>query len=303
MKKYKALSNSLETNEKDQLKSWLLLIFLAIIWGLSFILVKKIVHTFTAVELGAGRIFIAGIALAPWAIKNIKKLDSKKIPTLIVSGLTGYLIPAFIFGIVGSKLNSSLAGTLNATTPLFVLVIGGLFFHKRITKSQVFGLLIAFTGSLLLILSGGTHSLDFNNPYALLVIVATIMYGLNANIVGISLSGIKPIIISSFSLIFVGSISFFILIFSTDFFHKILLEENRTLLIYFLLLGVINSGIAAVVYNYVLQISSPVFASSVTYLIPIVATIAGLFDGETIVIWHYLGMGIILLGIYLLNKK
>lgn len=297
------MSNSLETNEKDQLKSWLLLIFLAIIWGLSFILVKKIVHTFTAVELGAGRIFIAGIALAPWAIKNIKKLDSKKIPTLIVSGLTGYLIPAFIFGIVGSKLNSSLAGTLNATTPLFVLVIGGLFFYKRITKSQVFGLLIAFTGSLLLILSGGTHSLDFNNPYALLVIVATIMYGLNANIVGISLSGIKPIIISSFSLIFVGAISFFILIFSTDFFHKILLEENRTLLIYFLLLGVINSGIAAVVYNYVLQISSPVFASSVTYLIPIVATIAGLFDGETIVIWHYLGMGIILLGIYLLNKK
>jgi drug/metabolite transporter (DMT)-like permease len=128
------------------------------------------------------------------------------------------------------------------------------------------------------------------------------MYGTNANLVGTHLSTVKPIIISSYSLLFVGIIAFFILL-GTDFFQKIFLPENHLLLLYFVLLGAINSGLAAVLYNYVLQISSPVFASSVTYLIPIVATMAGFFDGESISIWLYVGMAIILVGIYLLNKK
>ncbi len=302
MTKKNALIKKALANEDKTLISWILLLFLAFVWGLSFILVKKVVVNFSAVELGAGRIFIAGLSLSPWAIMNFKNFPKDKTVPLLISGLLGYLIPAVIFGLAGSKLNSSLAGTLNATTPLFVLVMGALFFSKKIEKFQVTGIIIGFIGSLILILSGGSHSLDFNNPYALLIIAATIMYGTNANLVGTHLNTIKPIIISSFSLLFVGLIAFVILL-NTDFFQKIFLPENNLLLLYFVLLGAINSGLAAVLYNYVLQISSPVFASSVTYLIPIVATLAGLFDGESISIWLYVGMGIILVGIYLLNKK
>lgn len=297
------MTNASLENEKDTpLIAWLALIFLAVVWGLSFVLIKKIVVSFTAIELGAGRIFVASLALLPWAIKYFKKYPKDKTFMFFISGITGYLAPAFIFGIVGSKLNSSLAGTLNATTPLFVLVIGALFFAQKIKKFQLIGIAIAFIGSLLLILSGGDNKLDFSNPYALLIMLATIMYGFNANILGTYLKGIKPMIISAYSLLFVGIIAFVFLLF-TDFFSKIFLPENHHLLIYFILLGAINSGLAAVLFNYVLQISSPVFATSVTYLIPIVATIAGFFDGELIALWHYVGMAIILGGIYLINKK
>ena len=128
------------------------------------------------------------------------------------------------------------------------------------------------------------------------------MYGFNANILGKYLMSVKPIMLSAYSLIFVGIIAFVVLLF-TDFFQKIFLPQNHEFLIYFILLGALNSGLAAVIYNYVLQISSPVFASSVTYLIPVVAVIAGLIDHETVSVWHYLGMIIILAGVYLLNRK
>ncbi|MCP9770002.1 DMT family transporter [Lacihabitans sp. LS3-19] len=289
-------------NEDKTLISWILLLFLAVVWGLSFILVKKIVINFTAIELGAGRIFIAGLTFLPFAIKNLKNYPKDKTLPILASGLLGYLIPAVIFGVTGSKLNSSLIGTLNSVTPLFVLITGALFFSKKILNSQISGIVLGFVGSLILILSGGTLSLNFNNPYALMILGATLMYGLNGNVVGHYLGFVKPIVISAFSLLFVGSIAFFMLL-GTDFFQKIFLPENHLLLFYFIILGALNSGFAAFLYNYVLQISSPVFVSSVTYLIPIVATVAGLFDGESINLLHYFGMAIILIGIYLLNKK
>lgn len=124
-------------NEDKTFISWILLLFLAFVWGLSFILVKKVVVNFSAVELGAGRIFIAGLCLSPWAFKNFRNFPQEKTLPLLCSGLLGYLIPAVIFGLAGSKLNSSLAGTLNATTPLFVLVMGALFFLEKLKNSRL----------------------------------------------------------------------------------------------------------------------------------------------------------------------
>ncbi len=289
-------------NEGVGLKAWLLLIFLSIVWGTSFIFVKKIVHNFTAVELGAGRIFIAGLTLFPWVFIKYKDFPPAKSGYLLLSGLLGYLIPAIIFGITGSKIDSSLAGALNATTPLFVLIIGVLFFSKKIVSNHILGISIGFIGSLILILSGSANILKFDNPYTLLIVAATIMYGTNANILGSKLNSVSPIVISAYSLLFAGSIALVILL-NTDFFSKILLLENRNYLYYFLFLGVMNSGIAAFLYNYTLQISSPLFASSVTYIIPVVATFVGIFDGEEVGIPLYLGMIITLLGVYILNRK
>jgi drug/metabolite transporter (DMT)-like permease len=291
-----------EKNPTISLKAWLLLIFLSIVWGTSFIFVKKIVHNFTAVELGAGRIFIAGLALSPWAILKFREFPKAKAGYLLLSGLLGYLIPAIIFGVTGSKIDSSLAGALNATTPLFVLLTGVLFFSKKIASNHIIGITVGFVGSLILILSGSTNILNFDNPYTLLIMAATIMYGLNANILGSKLNTVSPIIISAYSLLFAGFLAFLLLL-NTDFFSKILMPENRNYLYYFLFLGVMNSGIAAFLYNYTLQISSPLFASSVTYIIPVVATLVGIFDGEKVGVFLYVGMVITLIGVYILNRK
>lgn len=283
-------------------QSLAILIILAIAWGLSFLFIKKLTAAFSGIEIGAGRIFVAGLFLSPWAIKNRNSLPANKVGVIFLSGLFGYLLPAMVFGTAGSKISSSLSGTLNAVTPIFVLLVGWLFFKKNIYKYQFIGILLGFVGSIVLISSGNNLSFDFSNPYALLIMGATFLYGVNTNILSYHLSEVRPIVISSFSVGLVGLIAFVILCF-TDFFGKIILEENRIYILYFLILGVINSGLAAVLYNYLLKITTPIFASTVTYLIPVVAVVAGLFDGEKVGMLHLVGMTIILLSIFILNKK
>ncbi|MGR3811836.1 DMT family transporter [Jiulongibacter sp. NS-SX5] len=286
----------------EDVVSWGILLFLSVIWGLSFLFIKKIVVVLTPIELGAARVFLAGVFLLPWSYRGFKIVPKKQLGWITLAGLFGNLIPAFIYAWVGSKLNSSLAGTLNSTTPIFVLIIGALIFSVVIKRFQVIGILLGFCGSLLLVLSGNDGQLNFANPYALIAMFATMMYGFNVNIISKYLSDIKPLYLTSVAFLIVGVLAFMVLPF-TDFFEKILAPENRQILIYMLCLAGINTSLALVVFNYLLQKTSPVFASSVTYLIPIVAVMAGLLDGELISIWHYLGMGITLVGVYLINRK
>lgn len=289
--------------DNKALVAWILLVFLATVWGLSFILIKKVTTTFGAIEIGAGRVFIAALFLLPWAMKDIKNFPKEKNKYFLLSGFLGFFLPAFIFAYLGSRINSSLAGTLNSTTPIFTLIVGGMFFAQVITRNQIFGILMGFAGSLLLVLSGSDGHLNFDNPLALLALGATVMYGFNVHIIGKYLKGIKPIKLTAYTLMVVGLISFVVLLFFTDFFAKVYDPANRQAVYYLLILGGFNSAVAVVIFNYVIQITSPLFSSSVTYLIPIVATIAGAMDGEVISVWHIGGMGVILTGIYLINKK
>jgi len=283
-------------------QSLVILIVLAVAWGLSFLFIKKLTAAFSGIEIGAGRIFVAALFLLPWSVKYRADFPVRKAVPIALSGLLGYLLPALVFGTAGSRISSSLSGTLNATTPVFVLLVGWIFFRKHIYRYQFIGIFLGFIGSLLLISSGEEFSIDLNNPYALLVLVATMMYGTNTNILSYHLAEVRPIIISSFSIGLMGLPALGILAF-TDFFHKIFLPENTVHIFYFLVLGVVNSGLAAILYNYLLKITTPVFASSVTYLIPVVAMIAGIADGEKVGIIHLSGMLIILFSIFILNKK
>lgn len=300
------MSNFIKKNSGNKdLIAWLLLIFLAVVWGMSFILIKKVTGVYNAVEIGAGRVLVAMITLSPWIFRNRKDFPKEKQKAfyLVLLGFLGFFIPAMIFAYVGSRINSSLAGTLNSTTPIFTLLVGSFFFAQLITRFQIVGILLGFAGSLLLILSGNDGELNFSNPNALLVLAATVMYGFNVNIIGQYLKEQKAVNITAFSLIVVGVLSFLILLFFTDFFAKSFDSNNSRELIYLIILGGFNSAFAVVLFNYLLQLTTPLFGSSVTYLIPIVATIAGFLDGEIISFWHYLGMGIILIGVYLINKK
>ncbi len=286
----------------NQLFSWVLLFFLAVVWGLSFLFIKKIVVTLTPIELGAGRVFTAAIFLLPWLVRGFRIIPGASLGWITASGLLGNLLPAFLFSTVGSKLNSSLAGTLNSTTSIFVILIGAAFFSARVTRNQLLGIALGFSGSLLLVFSGNDGQLDLANPYALLAMTATIMYGFNVNIVSKYLKGIPALELTSVAFGIVGAVALIVLLF-TDFFSKILAEQNREVLYYLLALAAVNTSLALVLFNYLLQITGAVFASTVTYLIPVVAMIAGVLDGEKISFWHLAGMGIILAGVYIINKR
>lgn len=300
------MNTTIATPKNKAFIAWLLLCLLATMWGSSFLIIKKSLPIFTPVQIGALRIMSAGLVFLPWIFLARKQYPKDKTKYFLWSGLLGYFLPAFLFAYAGTKINSSLSGTLNSATPLFVLIVGALFFQQIIKRWQVAGLILGFIGSIILVLSSSKDGLPFSwetalNPYALLVIMASLMYGFNVNITGKHLSSINPVLLSAWTL-FAVAILAGITLFSTDFISRINADTLVPLSLV-ILLGAINSGIAAIIFNYVLQIASPVFASSVTYLIPVVATIMGLMDGEPISFLHYFGMSIILVGVYLINKK
>jgi drug/metabolite transporter (DMT)-like permease len=282
--------------------SWLLLLFLTVIWGLSFIFIKKIVLVLTPLELGAARVFTASFFLLPWAISGLKKTGRKELKWIAASGVLGNLLPAFIFSLAGSRVNSSMVGTLNSTTPIFVLIIGVLFFAAQVKRNHIAGIALGFAGSFILILSGNTGELNFGNPYAWVIMLATFFYGFSVNIISKYLKHIPPVRLTAVAFFIVGIFALVILLF-TGFFTKILLPENREILYYLLILAGVNTSLALVLFNYLLQITNPVFASSVTYLMPLVAMTAGFFDGERISILHITGMVVILAGVYIINYK
>lgn len=299
----KITTNQITTSKlQNPLLAWGLLALLAVIWGSSFILVKKSLSIFDAPQVGSLRITAAFLFFLPFFLINLKKIPFQKAHFFLLVGCLGNLFPAYLFSLAGSKLDSGVSGALNSTTPLFTLIVGGLFFGNKITSKQTAGIILGFVGALLLILAG-TKGLAFN-WYALYVILATVFYGLNLNITKKHLTGLNlsPFLITSFIFMTIGPVALVVL-FSGDFIEKVQRPEALQPLFYTIILGVMGSAIAMVLFNRLIQMTSAVLASSVTYLIPIVAILWGILDGETIQIQHFLGMGIILVGVYLVNKS
>ena len=287
--------------QSPSLTAWLLLALLAIIWGSSFILMKKSLVVFSPDQVGSMRIFAAFLFFLPVLIPQFKKIPKGKWLYFFATGMLGSLLPAFLFSVAGKNLDSGISGALNSTTPLFTLIVGGLFFQQTIQRRQIWGIIIGFCGSLILIFANKSGGFSVNG-YAFLVIAATVMYGFNLNIVKKYLNGVPSLIITACMLATTGPIAAAIL-FSGDFLQRAATPNAILPLSYAIILGVVGTGIATVLFNKVLQMTTPVFSSSVTYLIPIVAVMWGILDGETISIKHFLGMGIILFGVYLVNSK
>lgn len=287
----------------DTYKAWIMLGVLALIWGSSFILMKKGLVVFSSVEVAALRIASAGLFMAPMAFSRLKGLSRKDWSWLIASGLTGSLIPAFLFTTAQTQLSSAITGVLNATTPLFVLIVGVIVFKQQVVWRQTFGLILGFLGSFLLTLSGNGGLGDVN-LYALLVILATLCYGSNLNLIKFRLSGLKPVTITSLSLgVFTLPLLIYLLGFSDLLFHIQNTPGATIALSYILLLGIVGTAFALILFNKLVQLSSPIFTSSVTYLIPLVAMGWGFLDGEDLRLIHLFGMATILFGVYVTNRK
>lgn len=276
---------------------------LALIWGSSFILIKKGLIVYSAAEVGAIRIVAAYLFLIPMALKSIKSIVRKEWLYLFVVGMFGSFLPSFLFAAAQTQIPSSIAGILNALTPIFTMLMGVLIFSQRSTLKVVVGLFLGFLGSVVLIFSGGTGNIEFN-AYALFVVLATMFYAANLNLIKFKLADTSAREITSISLFIVGPIATAHLMLNTDFIHKTINIDGALLALgALILLGVLGTAIALILFNHLVKLTSPIFTSSVTYIIPIVAVIWGLIDGERLFFGHYLGMSFIILGVYLVNRK
>lgn len=286
-----------------QFISWVLFILITIIWGSSFILIKKGLNVYSAAQVAAIRMLSASLFMIPFAISWIRRTDKKYYLLIFVSGFIGSFIPAFLFALAQTKLDSAITGMVNSLTPVFVLIIGVIFYKQRITFSIIIGLLLALTGTALLMFTGseGNHSFNY---FALFVVVATLLYGINVNILKFNMADLHPIAIASISLFFVGPLAAIQLFFFSDFTDRLAYGNEAVLALFYIsILGIVGTSIALMLFNKLLKISTPLFSSSVTYLIPIVAVIWGLIDGEDLNFSHYLSMGIIIFGVFLANRK
>jgi drug/metabolite transporter (DMT)-like permease len=288
--------------------NWFIFILLSLIWGSSFILMIKGMERLTPFQLAALRIIFSGLVLLPVAIKKFKTIPKNKILTIFLSGLLGSLIPAFLFCIAETKIDSSLAGSLNSLTPVFVLIVGVLFFNSKVSTIKVLGICLSFLGSILLILSHNNESKNFDLLFLSFIIFATILYGLNVNMVGKYLSGIPSLDIAAVALSTNAIPAFFILLFvkgktGLSFFADDFLGKDMLIACgYTFILGVLGTAFASVIFYMLMKRAGMIFASMVTYAIPFVAVGWGIYFGETVGWKQVACLVIILAGVYLANK-
>ena len=293
---------------KQNLKSWLLLLLLACIWGSSFILMKKGMFTssgeaiFSAPQVASTRILLAALVLFPFAIPSLKKLFHRKNAWRFLSvGLSGNLIPAFLFTYAETGISSGLAGMLNSFTPIFTLLVGVLLFQIKAKLFQVIGAVIGTAGIFLLVILGKSASFTGNMEQIIAVIIATLLYGLSLNLIKHKLAGFTSIEITSLSfasILIPSAFAFFYFQTPTVMFTN---PAAGPAFLYISILGIIGTAMAVFLFNGIIKKSSALFASSVTYLIPIVAVIIGLSFSEEITYNQVGAMVIVLLGVFIVN--
>lgn len=282
--------------------NWILFVLLSIIWGSSFILMKLGLEVLSPYQVATIRMLSAGIVLIPFAWEGFKKIPKNKLSFVIVSGLIGSFFPAYLFCIAETKIDSSLAGILNALTPLFTIAVGHFFFEMKANKQKTIGVLVGFAGLCLLFLA--QNHINFENiSYTFLVLIATLFYGINVNLVGKHLQQIGSLNIAAIAFSFL-IIPCLIILYSTGYFSMHLTNVQILKSTGFsFLLGFGGTAIATVLYYKLVKSAGGIFASTVTYGIPFVAVFWGILDGESITTLQYACMVIILIGVWLANKK
>lgn len=288
--------------KKSSVLSIGILIVLSLIWGSSFILIKKSLIAFKPDEVAALRIFIAAIAFIPLALIHWKKIDWSLFKYFALVGIFGNAIPAYLFAVAETELSSSIAGVLNGLTPLFTVILGVLLFGAKFKWIQLLGVLLGFTGAAILMLFGNENAEAGNLVYGLLIVLATMCYAISVNGVNKFLSNSNVIHISVASFIIIGPFSFFYLL-TTDVATSFTMSnENMVSIGAVILLSLLGTFVATILFFKLVQITDAVVSSTVAFLIPIVSLLWGVVDGEYLSIYHLVGMLVILSSIYLIRK-
>ncbi len=283
-------------------QAWGLFIILAIVWGSSFILMKKGLASFSYTQIGLLRIALAAWFTLLLGYKHLNKLTKQNAFPLLMVGLFGNAIPYLLFPLAVTKLDSSLVGILNALVPLFSLIIGLIWFKIEVRWPSVTGVIIGLAGAVWLLMPG--MEIDQTKlAYGLYPILATICYAISINVINSKLTNVGSLGITLISLMFVG-VPATVYLLVTGFIETMQTEPKAwESLGYIAILAVIGTSLAIIIFTYLLKQTSSLFAASVTYAIPIVALIWGVIDGEAVGWEHLFGMLAILLGVYLVNLR
>ncbi len=284
-------------------KKWLYLIILSLLWGSSFILTKKALLGVSPVQLGALRIIFTAVLLLIFASSSLKKIQKKHYRYIVFTSLAGTFIPGFLFAFAILHIDSAVTSILNSLTPFNTLILGNVFFGFGFKKKQFYGIIIGLVGTLILIINGAVINTNQNYWYALLVIVASICYATNANMVKKYLYDLNALSIVTGNFLVMLLPATIVLAF-TD------IDKNFTTtnpyflnaIGYLFILALLGTAFAKTIYNKLVHLSDPVFSSSVTYLIPLVAIFWGVLDGEQLSVLQIIASAIILLGVYLVNR-
>lgn len=285
--------------------SWTILIALSLVWGSSFMLMKQGLRAFTSDEVAGLRITIASAFMLPFLIKHYKIELKKNLVGLLLMGVFGNLIPAFLFTKAETQISSSLTGMLNALTPMFTILVGMIAFNHKISKNQIIGVLIGFIGAIALVALGDNKEGQTKNiMYCLLVAAATLCYAISVNGIKAYLGHVNSLTATVWSFTLIGPVAAIYLFGFTDVVaHATQHPEGMRSLGFVSILAIVGSALSVVIYNTLIKLSGTVFAASCTYLIPIVAIGWGLFDGEIINLFQVLAVIVIITGIWMINSS
>ena len=283
--------------------NWIIFIALSVIWGSSFILMKEGLVSLTAFQVASLRIISSGLVLLPLAIRHFRSVPVKKIGYIALSGVLGSLLPAYLFCVAEVHIDSGLAGTLNALTPVFAIIVGALFFQSRTSTNKVIGIIVSLTGSVLLFFAQPGFHENSNATDVFLVMAATVMYGFNINMVNRFLADIPSLQIASIALS-INAVPALIVLYFTGYFSEDIF--SRPILAaagYTFILGVMGTALASVIFYMLIKRAGMVFSSMVTYAIPVVAMGWGVIYGERIGWKQVVCLLIILSGVYIANRS
>jgi drug/metabolite transporter (DMT)-like permease len=287
--------------EKDDMQNWLLLGMLTLIWGTSYILIKKALITFSPVQVAALRVSFSFIFCIPFYRPALKAIPKEKYGHLIFLGVIGIGIPAFLFSYSQTRINSAVSGIINSLSPLFTVLTGLLFWQITTPRVKLIGVMIGLVGAVVLVFGKGGFTLNGDMAYAILPVIATLFYGINSNYVKKQFPTTNPLHVTSLSIAFIGPPAIAIL-FCTDFVARLHSPAALQGIGCVSALGFFSTLIGWLIFYRLIQRRDALFAASVTYLVPIIAISWGLLDGESLNIYHGIGMLLILVGVYFVSR-
>ena len=285
-------------------QKWFYLIVLSLIWGSSYILIKKGLVGLTPLQLGSVRILMTTVILAIFGWKQLKKIPLSSWKWIVFTGFFGTFFPSYLFAFAETVIDSSVAAVLNGMTPLFTLILGIVVFKSELKWSKTLGVLIGFGGTLILVSNEFSIKSGSDSWYALLVVIAAFCYSINVNVIKYKLQGVSAlgIALGNFLAILIPAL---VVLFISNFSWTSVITDPTvsTSLGYIFVLAFFGTALAKVMFNELVSISTPVFSVSITYLLPIVAIGWGILDGETFSLIQWVGCAFILVGVYLVTEK
>ena len=287
----------------SKLGHWIILIILSVIWGSSFILIKRGLDAFSFEQVATLRIFIASIFLAVLGRKFYTNIPIKKLWPIFCTGVIGNGIPPFLFSKAQTYVDSGIVGVLNVLTPLFTILIGVLFYNLKVKIINYLGVALGIIGTVYLLTPQSEQLNDKTLYFSIIAILGTVCYGWSANILKAHLEDLNAIQITTISFTFIGPWAGIYLFCGN--FLEIMQSHPKALtsLGSIAILAIMSSAIAVIAFNKLIKMTGPLFATSCTYIIPIIAIIWGISDKEIIAMHHIIGFIIILSGVYLVNKR